>query len=266
MPVSPPTHRARAPGKVHGQIHNRQARRALHTDSKAWKAIRRRILARDLYLCRRCGKYGDQVDHVDGDSHNNDEGNLQTLCRHCHSRKTAAEVGRVSRLPTLKYPPVCPVTVVAGPPGSGKTTYARANAGSRDLVIDLDDIKHELTGKNPHATPDDRGLMLKAMAERNERLMKLSRAKGVERCWFVVTAPGLAERRHWARQLGADVVVLEVGAEECLRRIAADAARQDVPASFWERIVGDWWARYTADGPGAEKVVRPASIAAPARS
>lgn len=91
MPVSPPTHRRPVKQKVHGQVHNRQATRALNTNSKTWKAIRRRILARDLYLCRECGKYGDQVDHVDGDSHNNRESNLQTLCRRCHSSKTARE-------------------------------------------------------------------------------------------------------------------------------------------------------------------------------
>lgn len=91
MPVSPPTHKRKAIGKVHGQVQNRQATRALNTNSKAWKAIRRRILARDLYLCSDCGKYGDQVDHVDGNSHNNDEDNLVTRCIKCHSRKTARE-------------------------------------------------------------------------------------------------------------------------------------------------------------------------------
>lgn len=91
MPVAPPTHKRKATGKVHGQAYDRQKTRGLHTGSKRWRAIRRQVLARDLYLCRDCGRYGDQVDHADGDSHNNDEANLVTRCIRCHSRKTARE-------------------------------------------------------------------------------------------------------------------------------------------------------------------------------
>lgn len=70
---------------------NRQATRALHTGSKAWLALRRRILLRDNYTCRDCPRYGNEVDHADGDSHNNDESNLVTRCKRCHSKKTARE-------------------------------------------------------------------------------------------------------------------------------------------------------------------------------
>lgn len=70
---------------------NRQTRRGLHTGSKAWRIIRGLVLDRDRYKCKACGKFGDQVDHIDNDSHNNDIGNLQTLCLACHSSKTSAE-------------------------------------------------------------------------------------------------------------------------------------------------------------------------------
>ena len=94
MPTSPPIHKAtKARAAVHGQVENRQATREYNTNSKAWKAIRREVLKQDRYLCRSCGKYGDQVDHIDGDSRNNpaDGSNWQTLCRRCHSSKTARE-------------------------------------------------------------------------------------------------------------------------------------------------------------------------------
>lgn len=70
---------------------NRQTRRGLHTGSKAWRVLRDIVLRRDEYECKDCGKFGDHVDHIDNDSHNNDLGNLQTLCLACHSSKTAAE-------------------------------------------------------------------------------------------------------------------------------------------------------------------------------
>ena len=94
MPLAPPVHKRKTVGKVHGQAEaqrNRQRSRGLHTGSKRWRAIRREALARDLYQCRGCGKYGNEVDHIDGDSHNNDPENLQTLCKPCHARKTRTE-------------------------------------------------------------------------------------------------------------------------------------------------------------------------------
>lgn len=70
---------------------NRQTRRGLHTGSKAWRVLRDIVLRRDEYECKACGKFGDHVDHIDNDSHNNDLCNLQTLCLACHSSKTAVE-------------------------------------------------------------------------------------------------------------------------------------------------------------------------------
>jgi 5-methylcytosine-specific restriction protein A len=75
---------------------SRQARRTLATNSAEWLAIRERILLRDSYRCRDCGclchgKGNAHVDHVNGDDSNNDDSNLQTLCRRCHSSKTARE-------------------------------------------------------------------------------------------------------------------------------------------------------------------------------
>ncbi|HNR91521.1 MAG TPA: HNH endonuclease signature motif containing protein [Dokdonella sp.] len=97
MPRKAPTFRPRnitAPkhnpqGK---QATNRQRRRAFHTGSKAWRQMREVILTRDGFVCAVCGCYGDQVDHVDGDSHNNDPSNLQTLCITDHSKKTRLEM------------------------------------------------------------------------------------------------------------------------------------------------------------------------------
>lgn len=62
--------------------------------SKRWKTLRRRVLARDRYTCAECLKFGNQVDHVEPIAAGGAvwaESNLQTLCRACHSRKTAKE-------------------------------------------------------------------------------------------------------------------------------------------------------------------------------
>ena len=65
------------------------------TNPRRWGILRRRILNRDGWRCRTCGKAGRlEVDHVipvqaGGDWW--DPANLQTLCRPCHFAKTATE-------------------------------------------------------------------------------------------------------------------------------------------------------------------------------
>lgn len=63
---------------------------------KKWQGTRRAILRRDRYTCQACKRFGNEVDHVvplaDGGKPYAPS-NLQTLCKPCHSRKTALEVG-----------------------------------------------------------------------------------------------------------------------------------------------------------------------------
>ncbi|MGR4897501.1 HNH endonuclease [Stenotrophomonas sp. LARHCG68] len=83
-----------------GLAGNRQAKRALPTNSREWRRLRESILIRDMYRCQEkacgvlvVGKGQAHVDHEDGDPNNNDPSNLRTLCIGCHSRKTAREDG-----------------------------------------------------------------------------------------------------------------------------------------------------------------------------
>ena len=64
-------------------------------DRRRWEAIRIRILERDGYRCRRCGRAGrlecDHVRPVEQGGAKYDPANLQVLCRGCHISKTRAE-------------------------------------------------------------------------------------------------------------------------------------------------------------------------------
>lgn len=51
-------------------------------------SIRRVVIARDGGRCRKCGKPGGDIDHIEGGS--NEMENLQLLCRSCHNKKTLA--------------------------------------------------------------------------------------------------------------------------------------------------------------------------------
>ena len=62
--------------------------------SPRWRGLRVEVLVRDGYTCQACGGPGFEVDHVRPIRSGGavwDPDNLQTLCRPCHSLKTASE-------------------------------------------------------------------------------------------------------------------------------------------------------------------------------
>jgi 5-methylcytosine-specific restriction endonuclease McrA len=66
--------------------------------SKRWKGLRLEALRRDGWACVQCGASGLlEVDHIkpvrDAPELSFDLGNLQALCRSCHTRKTRIECG-----------------------------------------------------------------------------------------------------------------------------------------------------------------------------
>ena len=100
MPVRAPRHRpyGREVRQHEPVVRDRQAARALPTNSKQWQAMRQETLLEDGYCCRKCGrivtgKGQAHIDHIDGDDSNNAPSNRQTLCVSCHSAKTAARDG-----------------------------------------------------------------------------------------------------------------------------------------------------------------------------
>lgn len=55
-----------------------------------WNKIRARVLRRDNGKCVFCGAPANQVDHITP-GQNHSIGNLRSLCRTCHMRRTAAQ-------------------------------------------------------------------------------------------------------------------------------------------------------------------------------
>ena len=59
-----------------------------------WRRLRLMILRRDKFVCCVCGKPGaTEVDHIKPlvEGGENDDGNLQSLCRRCHAIKTGRD-------------------------------------------------------------------------------------------------------------------------------------------------------------------------------
>lgn len=202
---------------------------------------------------------------------------LTSYCLSCHSAKTArgAEAGaartskprrgcdsegnpldprhpwnggngRIShatmerRMPSDLKPSRIPLTIVCGPPGSGKTTYVRERAGPHDVVICLDTIMQKITDAPEHDAPD--WALKPALEARNGMLRRLANDCEHNAAWFIVSAPDPADRRKWKTRLGGELVVIETPLPECIARIKADETR---PAHRIESMVEAatrWWA------------------------
>lgn len=263
MPVAPPTFRPpRKPGPTAVEI---RARHQSEHDAKRgsaasrgygpeWRRYRIGYLVNHP-LCVMCADAGvlaaaALVDHIE--PHRGDQdlfwsaSNHQALCYSCHTRKTAREGGRVEESlwhPAGLRPSRVPLTIVCGPPASGKSTYVERHARASDLVIDLDAIGAKLTGSSERTW--SRKWIKAAAIERNAMLASLAGEVKARAAWFVVSEPDGQWRRWWQACLGPKaVIVLGVSADECIRRIRADpfrAKRADIECA----AVANWWRRYT---------------------
>lgn len=141
----------------------------------------------------------------------------------------------------IKPPPprrLTRVTLVAGPPCSGKTAYVAQRATSADLILDLDRLQHALGSPTPQG-PHPAGLLPFALAARDAVLGRLAAPSGVARAWVIAGAPTRAERA----QIGAhETVVLAVSADECITR-----ARRDNRGARTVDWIRQWWAAYEPD-------------------
>lgn len=201
-------------------------------------------------LCRHCNQRGlitpaEEVDHIVplayGGTDTDD--NVQCLCRECHAIKSAYEDtshGGASNHPDWLRPSAIPVTIVCGPPASGKTTYVKERASTGDIIIDIDEIAAKT---DPNYRPWENmlqsGLLNKCIRVRNALLGSLSRAKQ-GKAWFIVSAPAQAERSWWHSKLGGEIVLLHPGVDECKRR----AMHRGTPRAV--KGIDDWEAKAKA--------------------
>lgn len=210
------------------------------------------------------------VDHIVPKAHGGDDSmeNLQPLCRDCHQRKSAYVDGFMpGGIGTESFQPAArlsarrwarssiPVTIVAGPPGSGKTTYVKEHSHWGDLIVDVDALYAALSGLEWYEKPIS--LLPFALAARDALIARLAGAKNVRHAW-VITSEGLKDRLYRLTDaLGAELIVLDVLPLECMARIAADDRRKD-RADLWQPIVSRWWEeweRITSSAPGPEREV-----------
>ncbi len=130
------------------------------------------------------------------------------------------------------------LTVVTGPPCSGKSTYIREHATLGDLVIDFDHIAQALGSPDTHNHPDL--IRFVTMAARriaiDTAIQCHQRTNGAHNIWIIDSRPTAATLRAY-RRAGAHVVQLRADPAELHRR--ADAAGRP---DRWHALIDDWFA------------------------
>jgi len=175
-----------------------------------------------------------------------EDDNIQCLCDPCHKLKSAREDTShqaAANHPLWLKPSAIPLTIVTGPPCSGKTTYVANNRKPSDIVIDLDTIQMDISPAYQHWQGGlDSVLFNKAIRVRNALLGALSsQTRGS--AWFIVSAPAEAERRWWQSQLGGTILLLHPGADECkARAITRGTPKAQAGVDAWERAARMPWA------------------------
>lgn len=231
MPVKPRSH---MPGRSNAAPHQPSLKKRRSSTQRGygyrWQKARGAYLVKHP-LCAECARQdriraATEVDHII--PHKNDpelfwdEDNWQGLCHPCHSIKTAREdggFGRSTMTPAFLQRPGKPLVLVCGPPGAGKSTYVAEHAQVRDLVIDLDAMAVEVHQAALHTLTGDQ--LNQLIRLRNTRLDHF--CKGLThhpRCWLIATAGQYKQRKFWA-DLGAELIVIHPGIDECLVRIEA---------------------------------------------
>lgn len=138
------------------------------------------------------------------------------------------------------------ITVVTGPPCSGKTRYVNEHRSDGAVVVDLDAIARALGYPAEHVTWNDQHPAVTAARGVRSHMVGLVQRRLYSESWVIDATPHPTTLRIFERA-GARVVRLDPGLDECRRRAIADGRDQ----STLERIDAWYRSRGAAAGPDA---------------
>lgn len=225
---------------------------ALHAfyNSKTWLIFRQDIITERGTICQECGKkiYESrdiQIHHTpieltednyrDVNISLNPE-NVKLICSRCHNKAHGRFVGGIKRRPRGVY-------LVCGPPMSGKTSYVLDNMTVGDMVIDMDRLYEAISFQDRYDKPDN--LKYNVFALKNLLIEQIKTRYGnFNSAWIIGGYPLLAERERMARDLGAEVIMMECSKEECMRRLKHCNDYRMQHKTEWVRYIEEYFEKF----------------------
>ena len=135
------------------------------------------------------------------------------------------------------------ITIVWGPPGSGKSTHVYRNMNPGDLVIDLDLIWQALTALGRNNRPDS--VKPYVFIVRDALYAELAKRTNNTPVWVIAGLPRRLDRERLQRRFRAKMIRMDVSREECLARIAKDGKREGKSmGDYWTPMVDRWFKEY----------------------
>lgn len=129
------------------------------------------------------------------------------------------------------------VYIVYGSPLSGKTSFVKENAAEGDLIIDMDNIWQCVSGCKRYVKPNRLKSIVFSVRDNLIESVKYRRGKWLN-AYIIGGYPFQAERERLADQLGARMIHIDTGKDECLKRLYSSSDR-DIPE--WEKYINDYW-------------------------
>lgn len=126
------------------------------------------------------------------------------------------------------------LTVVTGPPCSGKTTYVTQHRCEGDIVIDYDNLAQALGSPVRHGHGDAVGQVTRAAREAAIRVAVDQHRYAGARVWIVDTKPPKHRRQQYHRA-SAQWVRLDVDRAELHRRASIERPE------LWHQLIDDWF-------------------------
>ena len=137
------------------------------------------------------------------------------------------------------------LTLVAGPPCSGKTTYVGEHREPGDLVLDADLLYQALSGGELYERGDGIWDFVWAAFDAVVAEARLHPSKRGT-LWIIQGAPKRETRARYRLMNRAQIVVLETPADVCVARARARFGESGRFPEY-RRHIDQWWAAYRPD-------------------
>lgn len=134
------------------------------------------------------------------------------------------------------------IYIVHGSPCSGKTTWAREQAGEQDLVIDIDDL-WEFVSKKPRYTKPNTYKDL-VFALWREYLEQVKMRTGYWNNAYIISGEALSTtRNNMADKYNAELVHIDTPREQCLENLYNNPCGRSI--TEYEKYINNYFDKFT---------------------